>query len=135
MPRTLREIFAPDALPLTARDKWAEPFHTLLTLATARTGLPDLSAYTAVAAPRAQPAAPAPAQIAAEPAASAMAAPVPHAYQAFVTQAEQVHQRLVAVGENEAAAPLGQAAPRERAGEITQLFSDAAERHRQELGR
>jgi phospholipase C len=134
VPKTLREIFAPEAAPLTARDEWVAPFHTLLTLATARTSLPDLSAYTAAPPTGAQPTAAAQGQIAGSTA-SAMAGPVPHAYQAFVSQAEQVHQRLVAVGETEAAPPLSPAAPRERAAEITQLFSDAAERHRQELGR
>src|ERR1700730_7072904 len=41
VPKTLRELFAPAAAPLTARDAWAEPFHTLLTLAAARMDLPD----------------------------------------------------------------------------------------------
>lgn len=43
---TLRAVFAPAAKPLTARDGWARPFHTLLTLAQPRrTDLPDLSAH------------------------------------------------------------------------------------------
>jgi phospholipase C len=45
VPSTLRAIFAPSARPLTARDGWAKPFHTLATLPQARVDLPDLSAH------------------------------------------------------------------------------------------
>jgi len=46
VPSTLRAIFAPNTEPLTARDKWALPFHDLATLDEARTDLPDLSGFT-----------------------------------------------------------------------------------------
>ena len=46
VPSTLRALFAPTAKPLSARDGWAKPFHTLLTLATPRRDdLPDLSSH------------------------------------------------------------------------------------------
>ncbi|MFI6900464.1 alkaline phosphatase family protein [Nonomuraea sp. NPDC050394] len=45
VPATLRALFAPDRPPLTTRDAVAGRFDTLLTLATPRTDLPDLTRY------------------------------------------------------------------------------------------
>jgi len=48
VPATLRAIFAPAQAPLTKRDEWAQPFHTMLSLDQPRAGdLPDLSGYVA----------------------------------------------------------------------------------------
>jgi phospholipase C len=81
VPRTLRQVFAPDSAALTSRDAWAQPFHTLLSLvAPRRDDLPDLSAFVGPAAPQGMPT----------------------------------------------------AAPDERAAEITQIFTAAAQRHRDE---
>jgi phospholipase C len=51
VPSTLRALFAPHAKPLTTRDGWAKPFHTMATLQQARADLPDLSAYVPAPAP------------------------------------------------------------------------------------
>ncbi len=47
VPATLRAVFAPDASPLTRRDAWSYPFHTLANLDQPRRGsdMPDLSGY------------------------------------------------------------------------------------------
>jgi len=42
VPATLRALFAREAEPLTHRDAWSPPFHTLLTLRNPRSDLPDL---------------------------------------------------------------------------------------------
>jgi phospholipase C len=129
IPATLRALFAPSAPPLTRRDAWSAPFHGLLTLPDARTGLPDLSAYATglTAAVSAPPAGEVPAT-AGEP------RPVPAHYQPFVTLAEQVQQHLVAVGEPEAigASPSGR--PVERSAQISRTFAAAAARHRRTAG-
>jgi hypothetical protein len=126
VPATLREIFAPAAHPLTARDSWAQPFHTLLTLTAPRRGdLPDLSAFVGRAAA---------AQGAPVRTTAAAAGTVPSSYQPFLTQAEKVRRRLLAVRETEAVAtPVRATAKSERAAEITQIFAAAAQRHRDEL--
>jgi phospholipase C len=132
VPKTLRQIFAPDSAALTAREKWAEPFHTLLSLpAPRRDDLPDLSAFIGPAAPQAVPTAAAPPAAAAQPN-RPVQRPLPASYQAFVAQAEKVHRHLEHVHEDEAATPLRAAAPDDRAAEITQIFTAAAKRHREE---
>jgi phospholipase C len=127
IPATLRALFAPTASPLTRRDAWSAPFHSLLTLPVARTDLPDLSAYaTGLTAAVSTPSA------AAARAAVETAAPpaVPPYYQAFTALAEQVQRHLVAVGEPEAIAapPTGGAV--EQSAQISRTFAAAAHRHR-----
>jgi phospholipase C len=127
VPATLRTVFAPEAgrvaEPLTRRDAWSPPFHTLLTLDRARRGaeLPDLSAYATGASRRASGTA-------------GLAEPVevpPH-YRDFVAQAKAVEEHLHEVGEPEAAQEIG-SAPAAKARDVTRVFQEAAERHRQEL--
>jgi phospholipase C len=119
VPATLRALFAPEAAPLTARDGWAAPFHTVLTLTEPRGDLPDLSDYVTPVAAAPPPAATAPASNGS----------VPPYYESFVTLADQVHTRLSGVGEPEAAA-LQATTPAERAAEISRVFAEAAVRHR-----
>ena len=133
VPKTLRQIFAPNADGLTARDDWAQPFHTLLSLTVPRRNdLPDLSAFVAPGPPQPRSASAARAQIATPPGLRPVERTLPPYYQAFLAQAEHVHRYLVRVGEDEAATPLRASTPRERAAEITQIFTAAAQRHRQE---
>lgn len=126
VPTTVRQVFAPDAKPLTARDQWAPPFHTLLSLADPRRNdLPDLSRFIGPAAPGPTPA----------PSSGAAQGPVPQSYQPFLTLADHVHRRLVRVGETEAVAPHPRATtPSERAAQTSQIFAAAAQRHREQLG-
>ncbi|MCW2677061.1 MAG: hypothetical protein JWR70_2101 [Modestobacter sp.] len=128
VPATLRALFAPHAEPLTARDAWATPFHDVTTLDEPRTDLPDLSDHTV---PPAQSAAPA-ARTAAGP---GTAAPehVPEYYWEFVRQADQVRQRLAAVGEPEIA-PAATSSGTQRGQDITEAFAQAAHRHQDEEG-
>jgi phospholipase C len=126
VPRTLREIFAPAAAALTARDEWAKPFHQLLSLVDPRRGdLPDLSRFVAPTAPGPVPAGP--------DRQDAVRGPLPQSYQAFVAQADKVHRRLVQVHEDEARMPVRVSAPAARATEIAQIFTAAAQRHREQL--
>jgi len=122
VPRTVRDIFAPHADRLTARDAWAQPFHTLLSLdAPRRDDLPDLSRFVAPTAPG--------------PRTGAMQGSVSQYFQPFAKQADNVHRRLLRVGEDEAkATPVHATSPEERAAQITQIFTAAAQRHREQLG-
>jgi phospholipase C len=130
VPKTLRMIFTPNSDRLTARDEWAQPFHTLLTLAVPRRAdLPDLSVFAAPRPPSVASTAFQAGRAAAGQAAPLSATPMPPSYQAFVRQAEQVHQRLVQVGENEAVVPRSATTPGDQAAEISEIFSVAAERH------
>ncbi len=131
IPATLRTLFAPDAEPLTARDRWSPPFHGLLTLPEPRTSLPSLAGYatgltTAIAGPAvATPAVAAPGT----QAASAQAPVVPGYYQPFLALAGQVQEHLAAVGEPEVAEITpGPAAF--KGTQVTRAFADAADRHR-----
>ncbi len=130
VPRTVREIFAPASKPLTAREAWAPPFHTLLSLASPRRGdLPDLSRFASTATTAAG-------QAGAAQGSGAAPASVAQYFQPFAKQADMVHRHLLAVGETEAkATPVRAKAPVERGAEITQIFTDAARRHREQLGR
>jgi phospholipase C len=127
IPATLRTLFAPDTEPLTARDRWSPPFHTLLTLPGPRTDLPDLAEYAAgpttaitaatLAGPRAQPA------VTETPA-------VPGYYRPFLALARQVQEHLTAIGEPEVAQiATGPAAL--QGTQVTQAFAAAADRHRE----
>jgi phospholipase C len=129
IPATLRALFAPDAEPLTARDRWSPPFHGLLTLPAPRADLPSLSEYatsptTAISAQGAG-APPAAAALGETPA-------VPDYYQPFLTLAGQVQEQLAAIGEPEATEPpTGPAAL--QGTQVTRAFAAAADRHRQSL--
>jgi phospholipase C len=124
VPATLRELFAPDARPLTPRDGWAATFRGVVNLDTARTDLPDLSAYAGVATP-----VPAEARAGSPELGAPVPAAVPAYYQDFVDQAERVHERLLKVGEPEVlAVEAAYAAP--RAADVTSAFQWAAHRHR-----
>jgi phospholipase C len=129
VPTTVRQIFTPNAQPLTARDQWAQPFHTLLSLADPRRNdLPDLSRFIGPSAPGLPPVGPA--RVSGDG-----QGPVPQSYQPFLTQAEHVRRKLVAVRETEAVAtPVRATAPSDRAAEITEIFAAAAQRHRDQLG-
>jgi phospholipase C len=121
IPATLRALFAAQAPPLTSRDRDAVPFHTLATLSPPRTDLPDLSAHVRPVTRVTARMTPIPADV-----------EVPPHYLDFVRQADLVRERLRQEGEPEAlrAAP---AQPAQRAVETTDLFLDAARRHRQAL--
>ena len=132
VPATVRAIFAPDAAPLTERDRAASPFHTVLDLSAARRAdLPDLSAHV-----------PPSAQIGAltgtnaphsdlSPADDPRApAPEPAFYSDFVRLAQQVQEHLQAVGEPEIAAVSAQKPAFAQAVEIGEQFALAAHRHR-----
>ncbi|HEX4754612.1 MAG TPA: alkaline phosphatase family protein [Candidatus Dormibacteraeota bacterium] len=125
VPSTVRQIFAPESRPLTARDAWAAPFHTLLSLASPRRGdLPDLSRFAGATG-----------QADAPQGNGVPPAPVSQYFQPFAKQAEMVHRHLLAVGETEAkTTPVRAKAPIQRGAEITQIFTDAARRHREQLG-
>lgn len=124
IPATLRALFAPDAPPLTGRDKWSAPLHHLATLAQPRTDLPDLSAHAGPPPSAAAPSAAAPAGAPARP-------PVmPPYYQPFTELADHVYQHLEDVGEPEAIAADPTGSQTDRSAEISQVFSEAAHRHR-----
>jgi phospholipase C len=141
VPATLRAVFAPDAPPLTERDRWAAsaPFHTTLSLDSPREAdLPDLSSYVdtrplaAGSAAHARQTAPAAAggrdvSAAGPPGADG----IPSYYRAFIKLADDVQQHLADVGEPEATPPSAER-PSERAAEITERFAQAARRHRTE---
>ncbi len=132
IPATLRTLFAPDAEPLTARDRWSPPFHGLLTLPEPRTSLPSLAGYaTGLTTAIARPAVAAPAVAApGTQAAPAQAPVVPGYYQPFLALAGQVQEHLAAVGEPEVAEITpGPAAF--QGTQVTRAFADAADRHRE----
>jgi phospholipase C len=123
VPATLRALFAPHARPLTARDAWATPFHDVAGLAEPRTDLPDLSAHTVPPvrdAPAPDPTTPGPGP-----------EHVPEYYWEFVQQADQVRDRLAAVGEPEIV-PAEVSTGVQRGQEISDAFTLAAHRHRHE---
>ncbi|MGH3821189.1 MAG: alkaline phosphatase family protein, partial [Pseudonocardiaceae bacterium] len=126
IPATLRALFAPNAAPLTRRDAWSPPLHTLLSLGQPRRGqeLPDLSSHM-----NRQPGE---VPLTAISGHGTTQADVPQYYRDFVTQAEQVKEHLLAVGEPEAtqetrSTPVGMAI------DVTRIFHEAASRHRDEL--
>ncbi|HET7014736.1 MAG TPA: alkaline phosphatase family protein [Streptosporangiaceae bacterium] len=132
IPATLRTLFAPDAEPLTARDRFSPTFHELLTLPEPRTDLPNLSEYATELTMAIEASAMAASALASASATAALAEtpPVPDYYKPFLTLAGQVQERLAAVGEPESAEPVtGPAAL--QGTQITQEFADAADRHRQ----
>jgi phospholipase C len=125
IPATLRSLFAPDAEPLTARDRWSPPFHGLRTLPEPRTDLPDLSEYATglTTAITAAVAAPLPATLAETPT-------VPGYYQSFLALAGQVQEHLAAIGEPEVA-DMPPAPAALQGTQVTRAFAAAADRHRE----
>lgn len=136
VPATLRAIFAPGAAPLTQRDANARPVHLALSLATARTDLPDLSRY-AGGYPVPHTGGPTPAgpdpSTAPGPNTTTGAPDVPDYYRDFIKQAELVRQRLVKVGEPELTEVTRKPGV-ERAAEVSAAFQAAAHRHRHSDG-
>jgi phospholipase C len=128
VPATLRALFAPGAAPLTRRDGWSPPFHTMLDLDEPRRGneLPDLSAHV-----REKPDAPSLATIPSSSSAFGEAS-IPPYYRDFIAQAQQVEEHLLSVDEPEAAQEMPEA-PIEKTFDVTRIFSEAANRHRNEL--
>lgn len=120
VPATLRAVFASNAAPLTARDAWSSPFHTVATRDTPRPDLPDLSGHLA-----ARPATP-PATV---PPPGADDGRVPDYYRDFIAQADAVRKHLDHVGEPEIVDARSARAVT-RADQTTAAFSAAAHRHR-----
>jgi phospholipase C len=131
VPATLRALFAPGAPPLTARDGWALPFHDLATLDQPRTDLPDLSAHARRAAAL-PPTVTADATLTGPVAQSS--AEIPDYYRDFITQAEQVRERLDRLGEPETGPIAPDTPPPQLGAEVTLAFAKAAHRHRHEPG-
>ncbi len=125
IPATLRALFAPEAEPLTRRDAWAPPFHTLLTLPQARAGdeLPDLSHHVAAMADFKEVllAPPAPEPPVPEP-------PVPPYYSDFVALANMVSQELPTPN------PPETAGERAKARQVTVNFTSVVEQARSSGG-
>jgi phospholipase C len=126
VPATLRSLFAPQAKPLTPRDEWARPFHTLLTLPTARQDLPDLSTSAAQQPPITP-------GLSGQEAAAESGHP-PEYYDDFVELADRVGKRLGRRGVAEArgARQLDGAA---KAVRVTEVFKEEAHQSRQRTGR
>lgn len=129
VPATLRAVFAPNAAPLTRRDAWSPPFHTVLNLDQPRRGreLPDLSSHLMTRQPRAMPLTALP-----DRSAQARSVEIPQYYRDFVVQADQVKEHLLEVGEPEAT-QVNRQAPDQKAIDVTRVFCEAASRHRDEL--
>jgi phospholipase C len=121
VPATVRTLFAPNAKPLTRRDAWARPFHTLLTLSTPRQDLPDLSATPSPPSPGPSPAADA----------AAGTSPVPPDYYAdFVKLSNRVGKRLAKRGVSKARDAQQLVGPAKAVG-VTEAFKEAAQQTRQ----
>ena len=128
VPSTLRTLFAPQADPLSERDRWAQPIQALLTLDAPRTDLPDLSHHTTAAAQRVVPRGTTPAAV--QPVGTAAVAEIPDHYRPLVELSEKVGDRLQAQGRYETplalgAEPLG-LRPGDPGREVTSAFARAA---------
>jgi len=132
VPATLRAIFAPDAEPLTRRDAWATPFHQVLGLAEPRSGqeLPDLSGHTLATNASATQPARALASTAKSLAAPPDSVPVPPHAKDFAEQADRVWALLKQAGEPEMKLPIAPDGTAQRALQISDAFTLAAQRHR-----
>jgi phospholipase C len=131
VPATVRQLFAPDQPPLTARDAAQTPFTTLLNRDQPRKDdLPDLSAHVAPvlapAAPLVPPLVAATPAVPAPPASSSMTADGPAYYQDMVQLADMVRGQLKkkGVAEAHAADPLP---PIPRAAATTSAFTARAD--------
>ena len=128
VPATLRAVFAPDAPPLTRRDAWSPPFHTVRNLDQPRRDqeLPDLSSHVT------RQSGEIPLTAMSGHSARARTADMPQYYRDFVAQAEHVNEHLLEVDEPQAAQQT-RPAPDEKAIDVTRVFHEAADRHRDEL--
>jgi phospholipase C len=126
VPSTLRALFAPAAAPLTRRDAWAPPFHTVANRNEPRTDLPDLSSHVSARTTSEASSTASAVNAAAAPASDAQ---VPDYYREFLKQADQVRKHLEQVQEPEIATVTA-ATPIQRGAQTTQAFSAAAHRHR-----
>jgi phospholipase C len=130
VPATLRALFAPDADPLTNRDRHANPFHTLLGRAEPRAAddVPDLSGHLPPTPPATRAAIMAPPEAAGLPEAEP---PVPEYFQDFVDLADMVAEELATEpGRPRAAAEAPAEGPRARARQVTAAFAEAADEAR-----
>ena len=124
VPSTLRALFAPHADPLTARDHWAPPFHTLATLDQARTDLPNLSAY---ASPPTGP----PAAVSPLPTQTPGTSPVtPQHYEPFTKLTKKVRRKLTRKGVSRHDIPR-RAPTLTQAQQVSQAFMRKADEARQ----
>ncbi|QDP95646.1 hypothetical protein FOE78_06755 [Microlunatus elymi] len=132
VPATLRLLFAPDEVPLTARDAWAQrhPFHTVMTLDRPRSDLPDLSGYLPPKVGSADVSREAPGG---RPETARVKPWVPEYYDAFMQLGRDVSQRLASVGEPEVVSP-GPTPTVASAAQVSTEFALAAERHRRQHG-
>lgn len=121
IPATLRAVFMPDAEPLTKRDAWALPFHTLLTLDSPRSGpeMPDLSRHLAAAPDTARDL-----QVPPQPEPTGVDVPIPPYYRDFVELADMVSRELPTPN------PPGTADDRTKARYATVVFTEEADRAR-----
>ncbi len=119
IPATLRRVFMPKADPLGPRDQAAEPFHSLLTLPTARpdTDLPDLSHLVLPPTPPVPP--------------EEQRRRTPVDYRPYVSLAKSVNRRLKSKG-LPSAGPLLVASRRQKADRVTRAFVENAEEQRLE---
>ena len=130
VPATLRALFAPDAGPLTNRDRHANPFHTLLGRAGPRAAddVPDLSGHLPPTPPATRAAIMAPPEAAGLPEAEP---PVPEYFQDFLDLADMVAEELATEpGRPRAAAEAPAEGPRARARQVTAAFAEAADQAR-----
>jgi phospholipase C len=129
VPATLREMFAPTAPPLNARDGHARTFHHLWEHGRLRTDLPDLQAYadppTLGPSTRVQEL-----EVSGADATFNPPPPTTPAYfEDFIAQAEEVRKYLLSVGEPEAA-NLAATKSVHDGDAVADAFTRAAERHR-----
>jgi phospholipase C len=129
VPATLRALFAPQAQPLSTRDAWATPFHTLLSLPRPRfEGMPDLSQWLGSGPSKAdrrdtpRPQAPT--------IESQGDAKVPQHYEDLVVLAKKVGRSLKQRGVPEAKMPIF-TSKMKRARQVTVAFVSEAKRARQ----
>lgn len=127
IPATLRAVFAPDAPPLTRRDAWSPPVHTLLDREAPRRGqeLPDLSSHVSRPSPGVT------ATATSDHNTGTGDVEIPSYYDDFIAQAENVREHLLAVGEPEARQEIRPSV--EKVIDITRVFHEAANRHRDEV--
>jgi len=131
IPATARALFVPQAPPLTARDGWATPFHTVLTLDTPRSAeqMPNLSEYSRDALRSLS------GSTVTDPAADAAGRLRLHGHlRDFANQADRVHRTLAEVGEPEAGG-VDRSRSAVRSADVSRVFAEAATRHRRDTRR
>ncbi len=129
IPATVRELFVPQAPPLTARDRWATPFHTLLTLDTPRPAeqMPNLSKYTRDVPLRSL----AGSTVADSADDAADRLRLQGHLKDFANQADRVRRVLAEVGEPEAGG-VDRSRDAVRTADVSRVFAEAAVRHRRD---